>query len=157
MRIWSLSPKYLDQKGLVAVWREGLLAQKVLEGKTKGYKNHPQFKKCQDPLETIGTYLYVIADEAQKRNYNFDYGKIKYATATYERINPLPLTVTKGQLEYEFDHLQKKLWTRNINKRTENGRMRFADFEGFVEIETIQPHPIFKIVEGDIESFERIK
>jgi len=30
MRLWSLHPRYLDAKGLVALWREGLLAQKVL-------------------------------------------------------------------------------------------------------------------------------
>jgi hypothetical protein len=29
-RIWSLHPKYLDARGLVALWREGLLAQAVL-------------------------------------------------------------------------------------------------------------------------------
>ena len=32
MRLWSLSPRYLDVKGLVAVWREGLLADAVLLG-----------------------------------------------------------------------------------------------------------------------------
>nr|WP_243687290.1 pyrimidine dimer DNA glycosylase/endonuclease V [Methanobacterium formicicum] len=42
MRLWSLHPKYLDVKGLVALWREGLLARAVLKGKTKGYTNHPQ-------------------------------------------------------------------------------------------------------------------
>lgn len=37
MRIWSLHPSYLDAKGLVALWRETLLAQKVLLGATVGY------------------------------------------------------------------------------------------------------------------------
>jgi hypothetical protein len=32
MRLWSLHPRYLDAKGLQAVWREGLLAKKVLQG-----------------------------------------------------------------------------------------------------------------------------
>ena len=41
MKLWSIHPKYLDAKGLVALWREALLAQKVLDGKTEGYKNHP--------------------------------------------------------------------------------------------------------------------
>lgn len=35
MRLWTLHPKYLDTKGLVALWREALLAQKVLQGKQK--------------------------------------------------------------------------------------------------------------------------
>ena len=38
MRLWSIHPKYLGTKGLVALWREALLAQKVLQGNTKGYK-----------------------------------------------------------------------------------------------------------------------
>jgi hypothetical protein len=33
MRIWSLHPKYLDSKGLVALWRESLLAKNVLRDK----------------------------------------------------------------------------------------------------------------------------
>ena len=63
MRLWSLHPKYLDTKGLLALWREGLLAQKVLAGKTKGYKNHPQldrFKAHGSPRKAIGRYLLDI-------------------------------------------------------------------------------------------------
>jgi Pyrimidine dimer DNA glycosylase len=45
MRIWSLHPQYLDRQGLTAAWREGLLAQKVLTGTTKGYRNHPQLRR----------------------------------------------------------------------------------------------------------------
>ena len=37
MRLWSINPKYLDVKGLVALWRESLLAKKILEGNAKGY------------------------------------------------------------------------------------------------------------------------
>jgi hypothetical protein len=36
MRLWTLHPKYLDARGLVALWREALLAQKVLRGATRG-------------------------------------------------------------------------------------------------------------------------
>jgi len=42
LRLWSIHPKYLDYKGLVAVWREGLLAKRVLMGETKEYRDHPQ-------------------------------------------------------------------------------------------------------------------
>lgn len=38
MRLWVSHPKYLDCKGLVALWRESLLARKVLKGKTKGWR-----------------------------------------------------------------------------------------------------------------------
>lgn len=79
MRLWSIHPKYLDAKGLVALWREGLLAQNVLLGKTKGYQYHPQlirFKKTTNPLGAIATYLIAIADEANLRRYAFDSSKI---------------------------------------------------------------------------------
>ena len=80
MRLWSIHPKYLDAKGLVALWREGLLAKKVLEGKTKGYTRHPQllrFKQCQSPLEAINLYLKVVLQEATTRGYNFDKSKLQ--------------------------------------------------------------------------------
>jgi hypothetical protein len=44
MRLWSLHPCHLDAKGLVALWREGLLAQKVQACETNGYRNHPQLE-----------------------------------------------------------------------------------------------------------------
>jgi hypothetical protein len=75
MRLWSLHPEYLDTKGLVALWREALLAKHVLEGKTKGYKNHPQldrFKQSVSPVEMINQYLAEVYIEASKRNYNFN-------------------------------------------------------------------------------------
>ena len=65
MRLWSLHPKYLDRQGLTSVWREGLLAQKVLLGRTKGYQSHPQlarFRACSDSVAAIGCYLKEIAD-----------------------------------------------------------------------------------------------
>ncbi len=34
MRLWTLHPKYLDPRGLVALWREALFAQAVLRGWT---------------------------------------------------------------------------------------------------------------------------
>jgi hypothetical protein len=78
MRIWSLHPKYLDTKGLVALWRETLLAKHVLENKTKGYRNHPQlnrFKTCTNPLHAINYYLSVVHEEAERRG--IDLIKIK--------------------------------------------------------------------------------
>ncbi|HKX52383.1 MAG TPA: pyrimidine dimer DNA glycosylase/endonuclease V [Nitrosospira sp.] len=43
MRLWTLHPRYLDTKGLVAAWREALLAQKVLSGLTSGYTSLSDF------------------------------------------------------------------------------------------------------------------
>lgn len=45
MRLWSLHSRYLDSRGLVALWRESLRAQKVLMGDTIGYRHHPQLDR----------------------------------------------------------------------------------------------------------------
>ncbi len=114
MRLWSIHPKYLDKKGLVALWREGLLAKKVLEGKTKGYKNHPQlqrFKEFKNPLLAINSYLYFVWEEAKKRGYNFRKRKI-----SSREIISAKIPVTKEQLEFEFSHLLKKLEKRDRKK-----------------------------------------
>lgn len=98
MRIWSLHPQYIDSKGLVALWRETLLAKNVLEGKTKGYKNHPQllrFKETTKPLDFINQYLSEVYEEANARDYHFDKSKIDWNFA------PGELTVTDGQMNYE--------------------------------------------------------
>jgi hypothetical protein len=80
MRLWSIHPQYLDSKGLIALWREGLLAKKVLEGKTKEYKNHPQlerFKNFKNPILAINSYLFYVLKETKLRNYKFNEKKLK--------------------------------------------------------------------------------
>jgi len=141
MRLWSLHPEYLDPKGLVAVWREGLLAKKVLAGKTKGYTNHPQllrFKNYNNPINAIDGYLFWIYKEAQKRGYHFNAEKIN------EELQIAIIPVTRGQLEYEFDHLLKKVYSRNLNfyDRLLDGKNK------------IVCHPVFYCVEGDVEQWE---
>lgn len=110
MRIWSLHPKYLDTKGLVALWRETLLAKHVLEGKTNGYTNHPQlirFKAVENPQAAIHQYLAEILEEAKISGYNFDSNKINFD------FTPIQIPVTIGQLEFEKDHLAKNQTARN--------------------------------------------
>jgi hypothetical protein len=100
MRLWSIHPKYLDAKGLLACWREGLLAKKVLEGKTKGYKKHPQlirFKNYVYPLKAINAFLYQIYLEAKKRGYNFDGSKIEHIILE-EKIK-----ITSCQVKYSLN------------------------------------------------------
>ena len=140
MRLWSIHPSYLDSKGLVALWREGLLAQNVLCGNTRGYKNHPQldrFKNTCNPVGAIANYLRHVADEADARGYNFD--KTKIAS---KRIRS-KLEVTKGQLGYEKNHLLKKLKIRDPNLYT---RLK--------SLKNIKVHPLFVKVDGDIEDWE---
>lgn len=140
MRIWSLHPKYLDAKGLVALWRETLLAKHVLEGKTKGYKNHPQldrFKEQNNSLDCINCYLSEVYKEATQRGYNFDKSKISWD------FKPAKIPVTSGQVAYETKHLLNKLKTREPNR-----------YKEVSSLSTFEPHPIFTIVEGDIETWE---
>ena len=140
MRIWSLHPQYLDAKGLVALWRETLLAKHVLENKTKGYKNHPQlirFKRLKNPIDAINYYLLFVLEEDRRRDYNFDASKI---TSTFMRSK---LTVTKGQMNYETQHLLKKLKTRDPERF---GQLKLTRF--------FKPHPMFRIKEGTIASWE---
>lgn len=106
MRLWSLHSRYLDAKGLVALWREGLLAQKVLAGETKGYRHHPQlqrFRGQSDAPGAIAAYLRGVQREAERRGYKFD------ATKIGRCASGLRLKVTRGQLEYELAHLRAKL------------------------------------------------
>ena len=143
MRIWSIHPKYLDSKGLIAVWRETLLAKKVLEDKTKGYKNHPQlhrFKIAKDSLNCISQYLAKVYQESLRRNYSFNKKKFN------RNFNVSSLTVTKGQLDFEVQHLKAKLKRRDPKKWKEI--QVTAQFE---------PHPLFTVVPGSVESWEKVQ
>ena len=140
MRLWSLHPKYLDAKGLVALWREGLLAKKVLEGKTKGYRHHPQlirFKEASDPVLFIHTYLHAVVDEAEKRNYAFDRTKLSKSRTSSR------LRVKAGQVQYEWVHLLKKLKKRDPEKR-----------KVLRDIKKPSLHPLFRTQKGGIEKWE---
>ena len=142
MRIWSIHPKYLDTKGLVALWRETLLAKNVLEGKTKGYKNHPQlnrFKEQDKPIDCINQYLAQVYNEATKRGYKFDKEKVNWL------FKSTILKVTTGQINYERLHLLDKLKKRDNQK-----------FQRLINKKIFDTHPIFYVVEGDIEGWEII-
>jgi hypothetical protein len=143
MRLWSLHPKYLDTKGLTAAWREGLLAQKVLQGETLEYRNHPQlerFKRQPDPDSAIAAYLTGIYEEARRRGYHFDESKI----AGNPAFDPLP--VTQGQLLYEWALLKQKLQARDPQKHGE-----------LLLVSEPEAHPLFEIVPGEVEGWERLK
>lgn len=141
MRIWSVHPKYLDAKGLVALWREALLAKKVLENKTTGYRNHPQlirFKTLKYPIDSINFYLKNVYAEALSRSYEFDKNKI----GTYNHFEKIP--VTKGQILFEMNHLLTKLGKRDND--------RFVNLSGINEPDL---HPMFYLIEGGVENWEK--
>jgi len=141
MRLWSLHPKYLDPQGLVALWREALLARAVLRGETRGYRHHPQlerFRAQAAPLSTISAYLCSIHAEAVSRGYRFDRSKIGRVRT------PTVLPVTAGQVGFEWQHLLRKLADRNppLYRRWRTGV-------------TPECHPLFDVSPGPIESWER--
>jgi hypothetical protein len=144
MRLWSIHPKYLDSIGLIALWRESLLAKAVLEQKTKGYTSHPQlirFRNNNKPINAINCYLQFVLEEANSRDYKFDKTKIN-SKLKFEG----KLKITDKQLEYEFQHLLKKLKTRCPSK-----------YKELKTIKKIKPNPIFTIVRGNIANWEKIQ
>jgi hypothetical protein len=144
MRIWTLHPRYLDVKGLVAAWREGLLAQKVLAGATAGYARHPQlarFKASAAPLDSIACYLRAVLAESLRRSYSFDASKIGASGAASAGA----IATTRGQLEYEARLLLSKLATRDARAQ----RVLAAETR-------LEANPAFSIVEGGIEAWEKV-
>jgi len=142
MRLWSLHPKYLDTKGLLAAWREALLAKHVLEGKTRGYQNHPQlnrFKALPDPVGAINTFLRGIYQEAVVRGYHFDRNKIGVCSQVV-------ITVTTKQVEYEFAFLKTKLFKRDP-----------AKYNTIKDLTNIEVATLFTIVEGEIAEWEKVR
>lgn len=141
MRLWSLHPRYLDPQGLVALWREALLARAVLAGETRGYRNHPQLERFRNhatPEVAIDAYLAGVHGEAVARGYSFDRSKIGRETAC------APLSVTDGQLAYEWQHLLQKLSQRNP-----------AIYERWRAHRSPDCHPLFVVRPGPIEPWER--
>jgi hypothetical protein len=141
MRLWTLHPRYLDPKGLVAAWREALLAQKVLSGVTKGYRHHPQllrFRAAADPKSAISAFLRELAAEATRRGYKFDGSKIA------KSVTARKISETRGQLEYEWNHLRRKLKARAP-----------AVARQFRDIDMPQSHPLFRIVPGEVRDWEK--
>ena len=140
MRLWTVHPRYLDGQGLVAAWREGLLAQKVLRGETRGYTRHPQllrFRGQAKPVEVIAAYLDLLAKEAIRRGYVFDTAKI--SAPRFEG----QLVETRGQLLYEWRHLKRKLRARSP-----------AVYRRCCGLACPSPNPLFRIVRGPVRDWE---
>jgi hypothetical protein len=140
VRLWTLHPGYLDAKGLVALWREPLLAQRVLQGATRGYRQHPQlqrFRQSAEPMAAIGRFLAGVHGEAARRGYAFDASLIVAPELAIE------IEATEGQLLFERRHLEEKLARRDPPRL---GRLRAG---------ALEPHPLFRVVPGDRAPWER--
>jgi hypothetical protein len=141
MRLWTIHPRYLDTQGLVALWREALLARAVLRGKTRGYRRHPQldrFRAHAFPRSAINAYLAAILSEAQARGYVFDKRKI----GPLRRVHSI--SVATGQIAYEWQHLLRKM---SVRSRVLHRQWR--------TVRVPQCHPLFTPVPGSIEPWER--
>lgn len=141
MRLWSLHPRYLDPQGLVALWREALLAQAVLLGKTRGYQAHPQLERFRgqpSAPDAIGAYLTAVVDEARSRGYTFDAAKI--AVPGEHAL----IRVNAGQVDYEWGHLMRKLSARNpeLHRKWRSLAKPLC-------------HPLFEVRPGGVETWER--
>ena len=148
MRLWSLHPSLLDRRALVACWREGLLAQKVLLGRTAGYTRHPQlqrFRATSDPVGFAVDYLHGVADEADRRGYSFDRTRLERPASGEDRT----IVVADGQLRYEFSLLLQKVrgrdpeWAENVLEDLDPG--------------DTAPHPLFVTAPGPVAEWERVK
>lgn len=143
MRLWSFHPGYLDSIGLVAVWREALLAKAILESRVHVCCKNPQldrFRRTANPVRSINAYLQCVYEESVVRGYRFDVTKFD----KIQEIERIPVTV--GQIRYEFEHFMKKLKARSSESP-----------EKFEKIRRIEAHPLFYTVEGGIEEWERVR
>lgn len=126
---------------MLALWREALLAQAVLSDQTKGYKHHPQllrFRQCAAPRSQIAHYLTAVWNEASRRGYRFNRAKIgKIGQAA------VILPATRGQLEYEWQHLRSKLASRAP-----------AWLASLPDVALAEPHPLFQAIPGRIAEWE---
>lgn len=141
MRLWSLHPRYLDSRGLVALWREALLARAVLRGHTRGYRHHPQlerFRAQPAPLSAIALYLESVYREARERGYEFDGRKL--GTCRSRAV----IAVSRGQLQYEWEHLLAKLRRRSP-----------AVWRKWARAPVPDAHPLFRVRRGSVEAWER--
>ena len=141
MRIWTVHPKYLDPQGLVALWREALLARAVLRNETTGYRHHPQllrFRLQSAPLSAINSYLGAVLEESRSRGYSFNAKKVGPVRSR------VVIETSAGQLAHEWRHLLAKLELRTP--------ALFRQWQGLVSPEA---HPSFSIVPGPVAAWER--
>jgi hypothetical protein len=149
MRLWSLHPRYLDPQGLVALWREGLLARAVLRGETRGYTRHPQLERFQthaQPRSAINAYLAAVHEEATRRGYSFDRSKLGPVRAVPS------IVVADGQLEAEWEHLRRKLAARSPEWLAQLEGLGLGPADG---IGLPACHPMFRRRPGPVASWER--
>ncbi|MEJ5188311.1 MAG: pyrimidine dimer DNA glycosylase/endonuclease V [Breznakiellaceae bacterium] len=119
--------------------------QKSTGGKTKGYTAHPQlwrFRQYKEPRKAITAYLTVICAEARRRGYSFDRTKLEFS----ENLRTI-IPVMESQMAYEWAHLLKKLYQRDIE--------RWNQLQ-LIPLQEVQVYPLFYVVPGPVERREKV-
>jgi hypothetical protein len=92
----------------------------------------------ENPMAAIGAFLAGLAAEAKIRGYHFDTSKIARSRFTGQ------LEETDGQLLYEWKHLRAKL------------RLRAPEtYRRIRGVELPEAHPLFRIIPGEVQEWER--
>ncbi|HEX7370291.1 MAG TPA: hypothetical protein VF284_08450 [Rhodanobacteraceae bacterium] len=97
-----------------------------------------RFRAQRDPEAAIAAYLAHVHAEAVARDYNFAAEKVG---ARRQRIL---IPVTRGQLDYEWQHLHAKLGVRDPDRLTVIRHIRRP-----------QCHPSFQVIAGGVEAWEK--
>lgn len=156
MRLWTIHPKYLDGKRLTSQWKEGIQMMHIWKeigenpepAKRLGYVSHPQVRRLSNLLVAdsglisllLHQHLTAVHEESVQRSYSFNKKLIDDLAPDCK--NAPKVYVTMGQVAYEFALMATKNneWSQKV---------------------AIDPYmlcnPIFQVVSGSIESWEKTK
>lgn len=166
MRLWTIHPTFLDNEGLHGLWREGLLAQKIIEDPTHGRSNNPQiarFRNHVSPISILGAYLWTVGHEGMERGFKYNVARIEDPPMLGSIMVPKGssgdprIPVTEEQIRFEFDHLFSKLEERDpvsLEKILNYSVQSTIKYREDFRLKAI--NPAFRIVVGPIESWEKV-
>lgn len=89
-------------------------------------------------MSCIAAFLRTVQAEGARRGHAFDAGKIARGGGVE------PIDVARGQLDHKWAHLLDKLRRRDPER-----------LGALSTVRRIQPHPVFRIVPGGVEDWEK--
>ncbi len=125
MNLLSIHPKYLDKQALISLWREGLTAQKVLNGELTLKKESSllkRFRQSGNPIKAIGAYLSMIASEGARQGCKLNHEKIICPNFDSEAIE-----LDSQQIIFEMNFLKDKLKKRDTQKYRELKQLHYIE------------------------------
>lgn len=132
MRLLSIHPKYLDKHALIALWREGLLAQKALSDGASVGKDSVHlvnFKNKANPVRAIGSYLSFVAAEGAKQGCRLNHERI-----LHPNFDNGFMEADAEQMVVEFEQLKARLKMRDKPK-----------FKTLKDMRKIEANPVFNL------------